>query len=368
MKVLYIDLESRLLGAELSLLGLLDHLDRDRVKPEVLLGQPGPLVDEIRQRDIPLHQLDLPQDLLRIPRTLGLDALQKGLTSFKAIPAIATLTRAVRQIAPDLLHTNSMKAHVLGGVTGRLTGIPQVLHLRDIITGGPFRPLVRHIAEHWARRTAVISRAVGEAMAIGSAQVVYNGIRLSDYEGPREPGPQPTVGIVAQIARWKGQAEFIEAAARIHDERPEVHFQIIGKVAFAENEMTYFEEIQQRGQDLGLADVLSFEGHVSPIAPRLRTLDVLVHASIEPEPFGRVIVEAMASGTPVVAADAGGPTDIIEHQRTGWLVSPRDTQALAEAVLHLLDDRSTAVAAREAAQRFSIERTADAVMAIYADL
>ncbi len=364
MRILYIDLESRLLGAELSLLDLIDALDRERYQPEVLLGQPGPLVDALEAREVKVHQLELPRDLLRIPRNLGPGAVQKWFGSLKALPALASIRRAIKQAAPDLLHTNNMKAHVLGGLAGRLAGVRQVMHVRDILGPGPFRTLLRYIAKHWAVRTITISEAVRQEMfdGIEAVQVIHNGVQLEAFAGPRQTGPTPLIGMIGQIARWKGQAIFIEAAAKLHAQQPETRFEIIGKVAFAENEAAYFEELQQQVARLGLTEVLTFVGQVSPIAPKLKTLDLLVHASIEPEPFGRVIVEAMAAGTPVIASDCGAPAEIIEHERTGLLVPPADPTALAEAMVRMLD---SPIEASEAAGRFRIEHTAEAVMALY---
>ena len=173
---------------------------------------------------------------------------------------------------------------------------------------------------------------------------------------------------------WKGVDVFLEAAARIAAVRPGVRFVVVGGAITGLE--AYARSLEARAQALGLADRVRFTGWTyGPAAmPEVhRALDVLVLASIEPEPFGLVVVEAMATGVPVVATAHGGPAEIVVDGVTGRLVPPRDAQALAAAVCALVDDpaaaaRMGAAGRARACARYSADQYLAGVQAVYADV
>lgn len=138
------------------------------------------------------------------------------------------------------------------------------------------------------------------------------------------------VAIVGQIARWKGQDVFIKAAKLLHPKYPEIKFLIIGDVLFAkEEELQYKNHLIELAKD---CNYIQFLGHRENVLELLKDIDILVHASTRAEPFGRVIIEGMASRKPVVAAGIGGPLEIIEDGVSGLLFEPGNYKGLADEI------------------------------------
>jgi glycosyltransferase involved in cell wall biosynthesis len=182
-------------------------------------------------------------------------------------------------------------------------------------------------------------------------------------------GP-PVVGIVGRLAPWKGQHIFLEAVAHVSRKHPNVQARIIGSALFGEGQ--YQHSLRRQVDELGIAERVEFIGFSDDVAQELARLTVVVHASTVPEPFGQVVVEAMACGVPVVASAAGGPAEIITHAIDGLLVAPGDAGALADAIAELFEDGDLRTRLTEAgavkAQRYRPERIAAEVEAVYASV
>jgi glycosyltransferase involved in cell wall biosynthesis len=192
--------------------------------------------------------------------------------------------------------------------------------------------------------------------------VVYTGVPGADVAGRAAArGGPPVVGMVSRIAPWKGQHVFLQAAAEVAARRPEVRFRIVGAPLFGEE--GYLRVLQRLAAAGPLAGRVEFTGFVADTRAAYEQLTVAVAASVTPEPFGNVIVEAMARGLPVVAPAEGGPVEILTDGVDGLLVPPRDPAALAAAILRLLGSpRSAAALAGEALRttraRFTLEANA----------
>ncbi|MFP7473338.1 glycosyltransferase family 4 protein [Niallia taxi] len=146
------------------------------------------------------------------------------------------------------------------------------------------------------------------------------------------------IAIVGQIAQWKGQDVFIKAAKILHDKFPYIKFLIIGDVLFEKK-----SEIDYKKELLSLSagyNNIQFLGHQENIMELLTDIDILIHASVREEPFGRVIIEGMASKIPVVATNIGGPLEIIENGISGILYDPGDAITLAEIIVRLIGDKA----------------------------
>jgi glycosyltransferase involved in cell wall biosynthesis len=185
----------------------------------------------------------------------------------------------------------------------------------------------------------------------------------------RERAPEPDrlrVGIIGRLDPWKGQHVFLEAFAKAFPDGG-ADAVVVGAKLFGEQ--GYELELERRAAALGLEDRVEFRGFRDSVEEELRRLDVLVHASILPEPFGQVVVEGMAAGLAVVAADAGGPAEVVEDGVDGVLCPPGDVDALALALQRLAADpdlrRRLGDAARERAKNFTPARIAPQVMAVY---
>jgi glycosyltransferase involved in cell wall biosynthesis len=198
----------------------------------------------------------------------------------------------------------------------------------------------------------------------GRLHTIANGIDVGRFhpEGPRVdlrarfgwPTSARIVGTVGVLARWKGQEVFLRGARRIADRVPDVRFAVVGGELYRTHGHGDFEaRLRALADELGLSGLVGFTGHRDDVPEVLRGLDVVVHASIEPEPFGRVIAEAMACQRPLVWARGGGADEIVGDAGPKMLgVERGDDQALACTITRVLDEPDVARrCAREGRER-----------------
>ena len=171
------------------------------------------------------------------------------------------------------------------------------------------------------------------------------------------------------MAEWKGQHVFLEAFARAFPDGQEEAW-LVGSAMIGEAD--YERRLHDLALQLGIQDRVVWRGFRDDVGAELRQLDILVHCSITPEPFGQVVVEGMAAGLPVVAARAGGPLEIISPGHDGLLVDPNDAGALAETLQRLAASPSLrhtlGVTARESSRRFSPTAAAERVTHVYKEM
>ena len=146
------------------------------------------------------------------------------------------------------------------------------------------------------------------------------------------------VGIIGMLAPWKGQDVFLRAAAAVHAQHPTVRFLIVGDELYrTAGHGSFRQQLMQQVDEFRLQQSVTFTGFRRDMARILNTLDVVVHASVQPEPFGRVVLEAMACGRPVIATHAGGIPEVLGTDgQAGLLVPPGDSDAMAAAMLTLI--------------------------------
>jgi glycosyltransferase involved in cell wall biosynthesis len=340
LKVVYLNHCALLSGAEIAMLRLLPHLDG--VQRHVVIAEDGPLVGALHQSGISTeilpfaeHARSLHRGEVRGP---GLSPAVLGATA----AYVVRLAVRLRRLAPDLVHTNSMKAGLYGTVAARLAGIPVIWHVRDRIAEDYLpRPAVRLIRQMAARLpTAVLanSRTTLDTVLPSRNTPVIHSI-LPDVVGDvptreRSSGGPLTFGVVGRLAPWKGQDFFLRAFAEAFPDSQE-RAMLVGGALFGEDD--YARRLPELAAQLGIAERVDLRGHRSDVFGELAKMDVLVHASITPEPFGQVILEGMAAGMPVIAAGAGGPAEILKHETTGVLYEPKDVGGLASAMQRMRD-------------------------------
>jgi glycosyltransferase involved in cell wall biosynthesis len=194
--------------------------------------------------------------------------------------------------------------------------------------------------------------------------VIYDALDPADFVPRRSredvrgelgiPAHAPVAGVVGNIQEWKGQLVFVDALSRVRERIPEVRGVIVGGVHRAGQR--YYDRLLARVRELRLGDAIIVTGFRTDVPDVMHALDVVVHTSVRPEPFGRVILEGMLCGKPVVASAAGGVPELIEHGRTGLLVPPGDAAALADAIETLLGDTAVRTAMGEEARRATEDR------------
>jgi glycosyltransferase involved in cell wall biosynthesis len=375
--VVFVDHVARLSGGEIALLRLLPALT-SHVDAHVVLGEDGPLVERLRDRGISVEVLplapatrDLRKDTLRPG---GIDAIAAA----RVVPYVGRLARLIRARRADLVHTNSLKAALYGGAAGRLAHVPVVWHIRDRIADDylPRSAVMLVRAASRVLPTAVIANSRASLATVPRVErrrVVHNPIVPDTVDvrlGPAAPLHTDTVvGVLGRLAPWKGQDVFLDAFARAF-RGTDVRGHVIGSAMFGED--AYAQLLEKRVQQLGIAHQVEFRGFREAIHTELAQLDILVHCSVIPEPFGQVVLEGMAAGLPVIATNAGGPAELITNGSDGVLIPPGDAQALAEAMLRLQGDAELRAALGSAAARrsdeFTPERSAEMVLAIYREV
>lgn len=341
VRVVYLDHIARLSGGEIALLRLLPHL-RD-VNAHVILGEDGPLADRLQRAGISVEVLPIAasaRDLRRDTARLG--GVSPG-AALHTLAYIARLARRLRELQPDLVHTNSLKAGVYGSLAARAARVPVVWHVRDRIAKDyiprPAVRLVRSLIRHLADGVVANSSATLETLSAADRGRVHQVIPDSVELPPHAPASRrlaPTFGMLGRIAPWKGQDLFLRAFAAAFP-RGDEQAVVVGTPLFGEQD--YEQQLHGLVAQLGLAGRVEFRGFREDIWRELASFDVLVHASVIPEPFGQVVLEGMAAGLAVIAPDEGGPASVIADGQTGRLFRSRDVDSLAGAMRSLAEDR-----------------------------
>jgi len=372
-RVVFVDHVARLSGGEIALLRLLPALAR-HVDVHVVLGEDGPLVGRLEQLGIENEVLPISARLRDVRR----DSIRPGrLSPGSLVPLpsyVVRLCRRIRELEPDLVHTNSLKAALYGAAAARLARVPAVWHVRDRIAPDylprPAVALVRTAARLLPSGVIANSEETLRTLPnIRAASIVYNAV-VPDAVEAQEPRPslgrETTVGMIGRLAPWKGQDIFLDAFAQAF-RGTNTRGHVIGSALFGED--GYAESLQRRAGELDIADQIEFRGFREDVWAELRELDVLVHCSVQPEPFGQVVLEGMAAGLPVIASRAGGPAELITDGVDGLLTAPGDAEQLAEALRRLTASatlrESLGAAALARSREFTPERTATLVLEMY---
>ncbi len=358
VRVVYLDHVARLSGGEIALLRLLPHLHG--VDAHVIVGEDGPLVGRLREAGISVEVLAIAERA----RELRKDAVRPGGASpaaaLHSAAYVARLARRLRELRPDVVHTNSLKAGVYGSLAARLAGVPTVWHARDRIAEDylprPAVGLVRRLVDRLATGVVANSDATlrtlngGHSAHVSSGRprrVIPDSVELSPYPHAPDRGAT-TFGMVGRIAPWKGQDLFLRAFAAAFPAGEE-RAVLVGSPMFGEEDCE--RGLRELAAELGLDGRLELRGFREDVWHELAGFDVLVHASVIPEPFGQVVLEGMAAGLPVIAPDEGGPAEVVSDGATGRLFRSRDLEALAAAMRALRDDPSERARLGAAARR-----------------
>jgi len=344
LSVVYLDHCAQLSGGEIALARLVASWPGSDVHCQVVLGEHG-LLEDLLTDSADVRVVPLPDSARQLRRA----AVKPGIALLKSLWETARyvirLASDLRRRSPDLVVTNSLKSALYGAVASRLAGVPVIWHQRD------------RVAPDYLPRSAVLLVRLAARLlpdgVIANSQTTLATLHLpvkakgrpvtavigDPFERPgparaRRDGPL-VVGMVGRLASWKGQDIFLRAFARAFPDGPETAL-VVGGALFGEDD--YAASLPALASSLGLDGRVRFTGHVTDVGSYYGEMDVLVHASTVAEPFGQVVVEGMAEGIPVVAAAAGGPTEIITHDVDGILYPPSDVEALAAALRQLADD------------------------------
>ena len=368
-------------GAELALKRLVLSMDHTQWVPVLIFGENGPAVDALRNQGVETYVLPMPAVLCSTRRAAlsegGLASIRRWIALIRYSSRMASF---FKERAVDLVHTNSMKAHLLGGLAARFLRIPVFWHVRDSIEDASFPKAavraLRFLAKHLPSRVICVSHAVARTLCGKNgnpldAQVVYDGLEASAFERPAEPRDfqcRWRIGLAGRLSPWKGQHIFLEAAAALRARGYPVEFEIVGGALFGEEE--YARGLERQVQVLGLGGCVTFSGFVTDVWDRMRTWDVCVHASTLADPCPNVVLEAMAAGVPVVASAGGGVPELLDGGRLGEIYPMGDSGRLSEAIEGLLLDserrKALSLQGREhALKHFRAERATEEIEKIW---
>lgn len=375
-RLAFCDHTAQLGGAELNLYGLAKTLDGGNWQLLALMGERGPLSESLASLGICVDILKLPKGLLNMHRRdvglLGQWSLTLGAATLAYILGLA---KWMLRNKVDLIHTNSLKSAVLGGMAGRVSGIPVVWQVHSVVAESKgMRQSGVRIMRGLARVLphAIVCNSQTTALCfsgIPNVTVIPCGVESSLFHpnGRRREG-RARVGMVARFSPEKGQHVLVDAAERLLNGRKNIEFVLAGSALFGED--AYEAEIRRRISTGHMTDRISMPGFTDDAAGFISGLDVVVHPSVEPEGFGLAVAEAMMSGKPVIASAAGGSAELIEDGVSGRLVAPGDAEALAQAIDDLVSNPEKASQmghrAREVAlERYDIRKTTAAIEAVY---
>jgi glycosyltransferase involved in cell wall biosynthesis len=371
LRVVYLDHVARLSGGEIALMRLLPRFRG--VNPHVILGEDGPLAARLQQAGISVEVMPIAPSARDARRDTVRFAGAAPASVAQTLAYIARLAARLRVLRPDIVHTNSLKAGVYGSLAAKAAGIPVVWHVRDRIADDYIpkpavrmvRTLIRHLADGVIANSPATLETLPPAVRGPLSWAIPASVELSTH--PRVAHANgSTFGMLGRIAPWKGQDLFLRAFADAFpagDERAV----LVGTTMFGEE--GYERELHELVASLGLGERVEFRGFREDVWPELASFDVLVHASVIPEPFGTVVLEGMAAGLAVIAADEGGPAEIVADGETGRLFRSRDQGSLAATMRSLGDDarerERLGAAAREALEQYHPDAIAARLEDVY---
>ena len=389
-------------GAERVLLTLFAALrnTQPNIQLHLIVGTDGLLVASAQELGVQVRILKLPDQVLQLGDSAlkGNNQLRAGLMLLVriaiALPAfmqyVVKFQKTIGEINPDLIHTNGIKSHLLTRLPGSKR-VPVVWHIHDFYSS---RPLMARVLR-WASDRATGGIAISEAVAQDAIvtlprlpiEVIYNALDVNHFspgfsnlnrlDSPFNKLTSPVdtirVGLVATFARWKGHDIFLKAADQVIRDRPElnVHFYIVGGAIYQTQGSQFSEsELRELAAVLQIEDNVDFIGFQQNIVDVYRWLDIVVHASTQPEPFGLAIIEAMACGKPVIVSQAGGAAELFTHNYDAVSFQPNSPTALASRIQHLIDNpclckRLSENARNTVLKRFSHDRLGEQILTVY---
>ena len=394
MRLALVSVSDQLGGSETVLLQIVERVRRTRPGWEVhvILPGSGPLAARAAAGGARVHTLPFPPALASLGEwgsaKRPLRALQQLTGAARALPgyerAFAALLESIR---PDVIHSNGFKAHVVA--SRARTAAARVWHLHEYVSSRPVTRRLLRIYAQVPRSIVANSRSVADDVrgvlagrAAAEITVIHNGVDVerfvpagdvADLDAASGLGAAPfgtvRVGLVATFARWKGHDVFLRALGALR--AANVRGYVVGAPAYdTAGSQWSLEELHRLAAAANVQDRVGFAGFHDDVPAVLRALDVVVHASVQPEPFGLVVAEAMACGRPVITSGAGGAGEIVEAGRTALLHDAGDAASLARAIDTLAEDPALRERLGRAGrgvvvERFDARRFGDEMIALY---
>lgn len=374
-------------GSYFVMYDLASRLDRTRYEPIVAFHTDNYLIEQFRARDIEVLIFPRPKPFVfgspLLNRVLG--PVRKAINLYRGLIKSARIeARFLRKRRIDLVNlNNSITRNHSWMLAAMLTNTRCITHEMGI--NPSYSPLDRFFGKR-LKRVICVSHAVHQALRAGGVDfpnitVIHNGIDLKRYrliESPqvlREkhdiPPDAPVIGVVGNIREWKGQATIVRATALLKQSYPNIRCVLVGACGNADK--AYGDMLVALCRELGVTDNVIFAGFQKNAIDYMQLMDVVAHTSVDPEPFGIVMLEAMSLSKPLVSTTIGGPAEIVVHGSTGLLVPPGQPELLADAIRQFLADKAFAQAAgarglQRLSDEFSMEKNVRENTRVYQDV
>lgn len=346
-------------GSSTSLLDIVSRLNRDRFEPMVLCPKPGELPDRLGELGVPvvIHPLN----------SLSREQI------FRFSGQVPWYIRFLRRRGIALVHGNTGGSRRSVVLASWLSRIPYVQHVRNPVKNARSSFAYRVASKIITNSDQVAAPLRADPLFARKTVTIYNAVDLSRYDSQDDrrneirAGGRPVVGLVGQIVPRKGTTTAIRAMSEVLKSFPDALLVIVGCAPTGERD--YEEECRSLSEALGLAGSVHFTGYRRDVPAWMRTFDVFVLPT-RSEPFGKVVIEAMAASCPVVASEVGGIPEIICAPHLGTLIPPDDPHATAHAIMRYLSDRNLARRVGEAScrhvhERFTLDRMVAQLEGLY---
>ena len=345
IKILFISHSSAMLGAERSLLLLLKNIDRNHFEPIVILPRFGPLKEKIERLNIKTYKVKSPWWVSGRKKNVIWTILRLGYCVVQEIISLSKLYKIIKKEKIDVIYTNTI-VNFSGAIISSIMQKPHIWHIREILVENPdlhfflpYKVLFKFISRF---SNIVITNSYATADQFQSIipnekiRVIYNAVDLDEFENilpfPNINGVKTTdyvVAVIGSLQKRKAQDDAIKAIKIVKEKIPNIKLLIVG-----EGNKKFKDYLKHLAFKLDVSDNVIFTGYRDDVPAIFHHCDLLLVPSWN-EPFGRVVIEAMAAGVPVIGANSGGVREIVEDGITGYLVSPKDPTKIAEKIIYL---------------------------------
>ncbi len=347
-KILFVNPCADIGGAEMSMLLLLAGLAKKNYDLSLILPEDGLVADRAKALGVKVHIF--PMRPLMIEQNIK-QSIQDALTAVKQINAIRKL---LANINPQIIHINSYRVGLTFTWASRSLGIPSVWHFRDIPSSPIKQKLIANLAK-FPTKSIAISNAVFQVLnsrGTKNMQIVYNGVNVEQFNQVtpklfRQEMNLPSDAIllcsIGQLIPWKGHDFLIKAFAQLTENQKKYLIIVGGNVSpvwkMPDANRDFGIRLQELVKNYGIEEKVLFTGFRSDIPQILSDIDIYVHSATSPEPFGRVLIEAMAAKKPIVAPNWGGIPEIVGDGLTGLLYKPNNLASLKNTLVDIMKIR-----------------------------
>lgn len=337
-------------GGEHSFLDLLSRLPHPWDILAIVPGK-GELKTRLERKGIKTQVIPLPS--------------MKPWYAFSILASLIAYFNLCRRYHPSLIYANGPRATFYGGIAGKILDLPVIWHCRIADSDPYLDPVLTRLSKTIIANSHATGRRFKKTSQT-KVKVIHNGIDLKSLRDGPTSRPQliedtwKVILVVARISRWKRHDLALEAFEKVAAEDPTAHLVCVGSRDLLEPE--WWDHLQEMTHQSKFSSRIHWVGQVKDVRPWYKAASVLLLSS-ENEPFGRVLVEAMACGVPVVAHRSGGVPEIVRNGQDGFLIPPGDVNELAKAIEKILNDHKMTVqlsaSAIERAREFSLKAHVD---------